>query len=136
MKVMRAFGNCPKEDRTPLIENAIHMGIEFFLSVDPAKADYPVGEGQHQSQNWWKFGFPIFYISDILQIAEALTGVGVTSDPRMNNMLDLIRGKQDEQGRWKLEYSYSTKAWGNFGRVNAPSKWVTLRALRVLKAVG
>ena len=135
VKIMRAFGNCPKEKRTPLIESAIQAGIEFLLSVDPALANYPVGEGQHQSQNWGKFGFPVFYISDVLQTAEALTGLGITRDPRMQNLIALIREKSDEQGKWNTEYSYGSKAWGNFGRLNSPSKWVTLRALRVLKAV-
>jgi hypothetical protein len=134
VKVMRAFGNCPQEKRTPLIEKAIQTGIEFLLSVDPAQANYPVGEGQRQSQNWWKFGFPVFYISDILQTLEALTRLGVTADPRLQNALKLIREKQDEQGRWKLEYKYGSKAYGDFGKMNQPSKWVTLRALRVLKA--
>jgi hypothetical protein len=136
VKVMRAFGNCPSGKRTPLIDSAIQAGIEFLLSVDPAQANYPVGEGQHQSQNWEKFGFPVFYISDVLQTAEALTGLGVTRDPRMQNLITLIHEKSDEQGRWNTQYSYGSKAWGNFGRLNSPSKWVTLRALRVLKAVG
>jgi hypothetical protein len=134
VKVMRAFGNYPQEKRTPMIEKAIQMGIDFLLSVDPAQANYPVGEGQQQSQNWVKFGFPLFYISDILQTMEALTALGVTDDPRLQNAYKLILEKQDEQGRWKLEYKYGCKAYGDFGMLHKPSKWVTLRALRVLKA--
>ncbi len=136
IKVMRAFGNLPEEKRTPLIRHAIQMGIDFLLSVDPAQANYPVGDGQRVSQNWQKFGFPVFYISDVLQIVEALAGVGVTKDPRMAYAVELIRGKQNEQGRWNLEYNYGSKAYGNFGTMNKPNKWVTLRALRVLKKIG
>ncbi len=136
VKVMRAFGNLSLEKRTPLIQKAIQMGIDFLFSVDPAQADYPIGAGQHISQNWWKFGFPIFYGSDTLQIIEALTSLGMTDDLRMQNAVKLIREKEDEQGRWKLEYGYSSKAWGSFGTKNKPNKWVTLRALRVLKAIG
>jgi hypothetical protein len=54
----------------------------------------------------------------------------------LRNALELVESKQDEQGRWNLEYSYSGKAWGNFGTIHRPNKWVTLRALRVLKAAG
>ena len=60
----------------------------------------------------------------------------MTDDLRMQNAVKLIFVKEDEQGRWKLEYGYSSKAWGSFGTKNKPNKWVTLRALRVLKAIG
>ncbi len=42
--------------------------------------------------------------------------------------------KQDEEGRWPLEYS-PAKTWARFGQKGQPSKWVTLNALRVLKAL-
>ena len=44
--------------------------------------------------------------------------------------------RQDEQGRWKLEYSYHGKMWMDVEKKGKPSKWVTLRALRVLKRLG
>jgi hypothetical protein len=49
--------------------------------------------------------------------------------------LALIHEKQDAQGRWSLEYDYAGKTWVDFGPKKQPNKWVTLRALRVLKAV-
>ena len=53
---------------------------------------------------------------------------------RLAHALTLIRDKQDDQGRWPLEYSYTGKIWNDFGAKKQPNKWVTLRALRVLKA--
>jgi hypothetical protein len=47
----------------------------------------------------------------------------------------VIREKQDAHGRWALEYDYTGKSWVDFGAKKQPNKWVTLRALRVLKAV-
>jgi hypothetical protein len=133
-KVMLAFSVLPKERWTPLIENAIQQGVDFLFSVDPAEATYPSGWSDRPSSNWWKFGFPVFYVTDILQIVEALVGLGYAHDPRLSNALALIRGKQDERGRWLLEYNYSGKTWVDFGPNKEPNKWVTLRALRVLKA--
>jgi hypothetical protein len=133
-KVMLAFSVLPKERWTPLIENAIQQGVDFLFSVDPAEATYPSGWSDKPSGNWWKFGFPVFYVTDILQIVEALVGLGYAHDPRLSNALTLIREKQDEGGRWPLEYNYSGKTWVEFGKKNEPNKWVTLRALRVLKA--
>ena len=73
---MLAFSKLPANRRTPLIKRAIQHGADFFLSVDPATAEYPTGFAAKPSGNWWKFGFPVFYVSDILQIAEALVCLG------------------------------------------------------------
>ena len=135
IKVMEAFSKLPRAKRTPLIDNAIKTGIDFFFGIDPATADYPCGFAPKPSGNWWKFGFPVFYVTDILQIAEALVGLGYGKDPRLANTIKLISEKQDSQGRWLLEYDYTGKTWVDFGPKKQPNKWVTLRALRVLEAV-
>ena len=67
-------------------------------------------------------------------IAHILFALGFGKDPRLANTLELIRSKQDEQGRWLLEYNYDGKTWMRFGKMKEPNEWVTLRALRVLKA--
>jgi len=134
-KVMLALSVLSIERHTPLIESAIQQGVDFLFSVNPAEATYPSGFADKPSGNWWKFGFPVFYVTDILQIVEALVGLGDRDDPRLANALNLIREKQDENGRWPLEYSYTGKTWIDFGKKKEPNKWVTLRALRVLKAV-
>jgi hypothetical protein len=135
VKVMLAFSKLPKGRRTKLINDAIAAGLEFLLSKDPAKADYPCGYAAKPSQNWWKFGFPVFYVTDLLQNIEALVGLGYGNDPRLANALDFIRKKSDSQGRWLLEYDYTGKTWLDFGAKKQPNKWVTLRARRILKAL-
>ena len=110
------------------------QGVDFLLDTDPAEARYPSGFSDKPSGNWWKFGFPVFYVTDILQIAEALAALGAIDDPRLANALAIIRNKQDALGRWPLEYDYTGKTWVDFGPKKQPNKWVTLRALRVLKA--
>lgn len=134
-KVMLAFSRLPLDRRTPLIQSAIRQGIEFFLGVDPATANYPNGWASKPSGNWWKFGFPVFYITDILQIVEALAALGYGIDTRLANAVRLVRDKQDEHGRWALEYHYTGKTWVDFGAPKQPNPWVTLRALHALKAV-
>lgn len=136
VKVMLAFGKLPPQRRTPLIERAIAQGAAFLLGTDPARAEYPTGYSDKPSGNWWKFGFPVFYVTDLLQNVEALVGLSYQDDPRLADALALIRAKQDAQGRWALDYDYTGKTWANFGGKKQPNKWVTLRALRVLKAAG
>jgi hypothetical protein len=133
-KVMLAFGKLPLSRRTPRIERAIAQGVDFLFSVEPASAAYPMPGGLKPNRAWWQFGFPVFYITDVLQVAEALVSLGYGHDPRLASTLDLIRSKQDANGRWAQEYNYGSKTWGDFGHKGTPSPWVTLRALRVLRA--
>ena len=135
-KVMLAFSRWPKDRRTPLMERAIQQGVDFLFSADLARANYPCGNTPKPSRNWWMFGFPVFYVTDILQIVEALVGLGYARDPRLANAMQLIREKQDGNGRWALEYDYSGKTWVDYGPKNEPNKWVSLRALKVLKEAG
>lgn len=134
VKVMLALGKLPVQKRSALIDRAIRQGVEFFFSIDPSTANYPTRDGAKPNRAWWKFGFPIFYITDLLQLAEALVALGYGQDPRLTSTLELIRSKQDEEGRWPLEYNYAGKTWLDFGDKKQPNSWVTLRALRVLKA--
>jgi hypothetical protein len=135
VKVMLAFSRLPADRRTPFIEDAIQCGVDFFFGVDPAEANYPSGYSDKPSGNWWKFGFPVFYVTDLLQNVEALARLGYGADPRLANAIAILLEKQDAQGRWSLEYDYAGKTWVDFGPKKQPNKWVTLRALRVLKAV-
>jgi len=131
-KVMLAFGKLPLFQRTPLINTAIQQGVDFLLSVDPLEATYPSGYSEKPSGNWWKIGFPVFYVT-ILQIMEALVLLGYAGDPRLKNALEFISSKKDSNGRWAMEYDYTGKTWVDFGPKKQPNKWVTLRAVRVLK---
>jgi hypothetical protein len=134
VKVMLAFSRWPAQRWTPVIERAIQQSLDFLFSVDPATAAYPTGWSDKPSGNWWKFGYPVFYITDLLQLVEALVRLGHGSDPRLINAWTIIRDKQDAQGRWLLEYDYVGKTWVDFGTKKQPNKWVTLRASRALKA--
>jgi len=136
VKVMLAFSRWPAARRTPLIERAIRQGVDFLFSRELALADYPTRNNAKPSANWRKFGFPVFYVTDILQVLEALVALGYGKDARLANALELVRQKQDEQGRWALEYGYTGKTWIDFGPLKQPNKWVTLRALAVLKTTG
>ena len=132
---MMAFGKLSEEKQTPLVKKAIKQGVEFFFEIDPATAKYPTRDDSKPNRAWWKFGFPVFYVTDLLQLAEALTSLGYGADPRLSNLLNVICEKQDSEGRWQLEYDYTGKTWMDFGEKKQPNKWVTLRALRVLKAL-
>ena len=133
VKVMLAFSKLSASGRTPLIQDAIQAGVDFFFSLDPLTAAYPSGWSDKPSRNWWKFGFPLFYVTDLLQLAEALVNLGYGNDPRLASTLAMIRDKQDRDGRWVLEYDYTGKTWYDYGPKKGPNPYVTLRAMKVLK---
>ena len=86
------------------------------------------------SANWFRFGFPSGYVADVLQNLEVLAELGHATDPRLGNAVELVLSKQDPQGRWKNEHRYRGKLWTDVDPDRGPSKWVMLRACRVLKA--
>ena len=86
------------------------------------------------SSTWFKLGFPLSYWSDVLEITSVLVDLGYGDDPCLESAIQFILGKQDEQGRWKLENTMN-RMWVDIEKKGKPSKWVTLRALRVLKCV-
>ena len=133
VKVMVAFSKLPEKERTPLIKRAIQKGIDFLFSTNPAEANYPSGWNAKSSGNWWKFGFPVFYVTDLLQVTEALVRLGYARDSRLAAAIQLIKDKQNQDGKWQLEYDYSGKTWLDFGAKKTPNKWVTIRAYQVLK---
>jgi hypothetical protein len=132
VKVMLAFSKYPREKRTLMMEKAIRTGVDFIFGVDPVTAAYPTGSSAKPSSVWWKFGFPLFYGTDLLQLAEAMVGLGYGRDPRLANTLKYIREQQDEDGRWKLRHNYNGKTWLDAGKGGRANKWVTFRALKVL----
>lgn len=134
VKSMLALGKVPLALRTPILQRATDQGAEFLLSRDPAIADYPSGYSNKPSSSWFKFGFPVGYVTDVLQNLEVLAALGYAQDSRLAHALELVESKQDGQGRWRMEYTYNGKTWHDNEKKRQPSKWVTLRALRVLKA--
>ena len=135
VKAMLALSTVPEGSRSSVIQEAIATGIDFLLSRDPAVADYPMGYSIKPSQSWFRFGYPVGYVTDVLQNLEALTALRCGADPRLANAVQLVLSKQGEDGRWPMAYTYNGKTWVDVERKRAPSKWVTLRALRVLKRV-
>ncbi len=130
-KALRAFLALPSDKRSPAVKAAIQVAADFLLSYDLAQANYPY-TGK-VSNHWFNLAFPLSYWSDILETAGALVEAGYKDDPRLKGALDWLRQKQDLRGRWTLEDSLNGKMWVDIEAKGQPSKWITLRALKVLR---
>ncbi len=133
IKALRALARVPPNLRTPQVNKAIRVGVRFLLSRDPSRANYPAGDGRISS-SWFKLGFPSGYVADVLQNLEILAELGYGRDKNLRPAMEWLLSKQDAHGRWKNQYSYSGKLWADVEPQGSVSKWVTLRACRVLKA--
>jgi len=81
-----------------------------------------------------KLFFPTRWHYDVLRGLHYLRDAGVEPDERVDEAVELLRGKRDDDGRWPLEYRYPGEVLFEMddgeGR---PSRWNTLRAMRVLR---
>ncbi|RME81377.1 MAG: nitrogen fixation protein NifH, partial [Caldilineae bacterium] len=133
-KALKALLAIPPQLRSARQRRALDAGAAFLLGHDPAKADYPYT--QRVSSTWFKLGFPLTYWSDVLETVENLVALGFGHDPRLAPALAWIMEKRDADGRWPNENPLAGKTWFAPERRGGPSKWVTSRVLRVLKALG
>jgi hypothetical protein len=132
MKILKAFSTIPEEKRSPrmkeiiiketekILENRIHW---YLRNPDGTRKE---------KAGWKRFGYPLFYQADILEVMVTLTRLGVHDD-RMNDAVEIIRNAQQSDGKWLMKDTFNGKMWVNIEEKNQPSKWITLRALYVLK---
>jgi hypothetical protein len=80
-----------------------------------------------------RFSFPPRWHYDILRALDYFQAVNASSDPRLAEAIEIVRNAQDHEGRWPLQNSYKGKTYFELERLGKPSRWNTLRALRVLK---
>jgi hypothetical protein len=132
VKALRALLEIPSQERSTSVTRAIQRGIDLLLSVPLLQATYPTP--RQVSQRWFQLGFPLDYRADVLEAMLVLVQAGYAEHPHLQAGVEWLSNKRDGQGRWTLERPPG-KMWASFGRPGEPSKWVTLRALRVLKAV-
>jgi hypothetical protein len=82
---------------------------------------------------WTRFAFPTWWHYDVLRGLEYLRSAGVAYDDRMAEAIELVASKCDSDGLWPLETRYPGVMPVEMDEGEGqPSRWNTLRALRVL----
>lgn len=130
VKSLKALAEIPAEKRSKTVNDTIERGVEYMLKHHIHKRSHNLSKVS--KPGWLKFGFPLMYQTDVLEILGILTSLGC-KDERMQEAVDLVIAKQDEQGRWNLENTFNGRFQTNIEQKGSNSKWITLNALNALK---
>jgi hypothetical protein len=82
---------------------------------------------------WKMLSFPPRWHYDILRGLDYFRDAGVPFDDRFDEAVSILKGKQRKDGTWPLQHHYSGKEHFQMEQPGRPSRWNTLRALRVLR---
>ena len=89
--------------------------------------------GEIVNPTWLQFSFPIRWHYDVLRALEYFRSAGDPPDSRIEEAIRLLRSKQQPDGTWLLENTHAGRVHFELEEGdNEPSRWNTLRALRVL----
>ena len=83
---------------------------------------------------WTQFSYPTYWHYDVLRGLDHLRAAGAVPDERVAEAIDLVESKRDADGRWALENLHPGRLHFAMDEGEGrPSRWNTLRALRVLR---
>ena len=134
VKALKALAEIPPERRTPAVHATISAGAEFFLRHHVHRRSHDLS--RDSKPGWRRFGFPLMYQTDVLEVLWILGRLdpAYLRDERAREALDLVASRADAQGRWKLQQTFNDRFVVPIEAKGEPSRWVTLRALEVLRA--
>ena len=130
VKALKAVAEIPEKQRSAAVKQTIEKGAEYLLLHHVFKSSHNLN--RVPKPGWLKFGFPLMYQTDALEILGILTQLGY-DDTRMQEAIDIVISKQNNEGKWILENTYNGRYQTNIEQKGKPSKWITLHALKVLK---
>jgi len=130
VKTLKALAEIPFNQRNEEVRNTIEEGVKYLLKHHIYKRSHDLSRAS--KPGWLRFGFPLMYQTDVLEILGILTQLGY-HDQRMQEAIDILVSKQDGEGKWKLENTFNGRFQTNIEQKGKSSKWITLNALKVLK---
>ncbi|WP_328526666.1 squalene cyclase [Kribbella sp. NBC_00359] len=116
------------------VRRARRNGEEYLLRRNLFRS---LRTGEVVNPEWASFSYPPRWHYDLLKATEYFARRGGIPDPRLTEAIERVRAKRQPDGRWLLENNHSGAVHFRFEEPDgAPSRWNTLRALRVLRWYG
>ncbi|MBT8246207.1 MAG: hypothetical protein HKO82_01275 [Acidimicrobiia bacterium] len=110
--------------------DAVAAGREFLLVHRLYKSHRT---GDVADPVFTRFSFPPRWHYDVLRGLDYLAAVDAGQDPRIEDAIDLVNSKRRDDGTWVLQHPHTGRLHFRMEQGGKPSRWNTLRALRVLK---
>jgi hypothetical protein len=112
------------------ISLAIGRGREFFLNHRLFRSHRT---GEVVNPAFGRLSFPPRWHYDILRGLDCFAATDAPWDPRYRDACDLLEVRRRRDGRWPVQNKHAGRVWFDMERTGGPSRWNTLRALRVLR---
>ena len=112
------------------VREAIRGGQEYLLERGLFRRR---STGEVADVTYLEAAFPYYWQYDVLRALDQFRDAGAAPDVRMSEAVEHVRSRQDGDGRWLLDRVPRGAVHFDLELVGAPSRWNTLRALRVLR---
>jgi len=119
--------------RCEALKEAQQDAEEFLLMHRLFKSDKT---SEVIDKKWTMLSFPSRWRYDILRALLFFADSGTPYDPRMEDAMKILLSKRRKDGTWPVQAKHSGKVHFDMEKTGQPSRFNTLRALRVLKALG
>lgn len=121
---------------SPQVREARFRGQEYLLErqlLRRRSTGELIERDRKGGTDWRRFSFPTWWHYDVLRGLDYFRRAGASPDDRVTEAIELVESKRNRDGRWPLEHQHpGTMAIDLDEAENTPSRWNTLRALRVL----
>jgi hypothetical protein len=115
---------------SPEVLEARRSGEEYLLERGLFRRK---STGEVVNPEYLEFAFPYYWHYDVLRALDYFRGSGATPDPRMAAAVEVVRSKRQPDGGWLLDRVHEGRVHFDLDDGEGkPSRWNTLRALRVL----
>ncbi|MBN2503101.1 MAG: hypothetical protein JXB38_20155 [Anaerolineales bacterium] len=115
------------------LQTAAERSRAFLLKHKLFRSDH---SGEIIDKKWLMLSYPSRWKYDILRALDYFQSAGVAYDPRMRDALDVLEGKRRKDNTWPVQAKHPGQVHFDMEQTGGPSRWNTLRALRVLKHFG
>lgn len=112
------------------ILQAQKSSVEFILQHKLFLSDHT---GQIINKDFLKLAYPCRWKYDILRCLDFFQSAGINWDDRMKPAIDILLSKKNKNGTWNLPSAHAGQVHFQMEKAGTPSRWNTLRALRVIK---
>jgi hypothetical protein len=121
-------------DGSAKVTDARHTGEEYLLERGLFRR---LSTGEVIDPAWTQFSYPQGWHYDVLWALDYFRSTGAEPDQRASEAIDLVESKRTPDGRWLLENTHPGRVHFDMDEGDGkPSRWNTLRAMRVLKWCG